>query len=121
VLVGVIGGIGLLTPASSRGWGPFVAVCSLYILFGVLFGAFRPIRQAFVNPHIPSQQRATILSLDALMNDAGGTVGQVGLGWMSQAVSIPAAWVVSSVVLVAGYPLYKRAGVAARDPAGEDA
>jgi len=39
-----------------------------------------PVRQAFVNGLIPSEQRATVLSFDSLMGSAGGVVFQPALG-----------------------------------------
>ena len=51
-------------------------------------------KQGWLNSRIPSERRATIISLDALFGDGGSTVGQVGLGWVSQEVSIPVAWLV---------------------------
>jgi hypothetical protein len=39
-----------------------------------------PMRQAFINGLIPSQQRATVLSFDSLMGSAGGVVAQPALG-----------------------------------------
>ena len=44
----------------------------LWLLFGLVFGLTSPIRQGFINDHIPSAQRATVLSLDALFADTGG-------------------------------------------------
>ena len=39
-----------------------------------------PIRQAYLNDMIPSQQRATVLSFDSLMGSSGGVVIQPVLG-----------------------------------------
>jgi MFS family permease len=71
----------------------------------VAFGIAMPVKQGWLNAHIPSEERATIISLDALFGDAGSTVGQVGLGWLSQAVSIPAAWLVGGLTQAVGVPL----------------
>ena len=65
-----------------------------------------------MNARIPSEQRATIISLDALFGDAGSTVGQVGLGWLSQTVSIPFAW------LIGGAGARRERAVARRGAAG---
>ena len=48
-----------------------------------------PVKQGWLNARIPSEERATIISLDALFGDGGMTVGQLGLGYLSQVVSIP--------------------------------
>jgi peptide-methionine (R)-S-oxide reductase len=109
LLVVAVGAFGLVLPATMRGVLPFVAVVALYVTSGVLFGIFRPVRQAFLNPHLRSEQRATALSLDVLFADAGGLAGQPGLGWLSQAISIPFAWVLGGIVLTLAYPLYAEA------------
>lgn len=115
-IVSVIGLIGVLLPKADRGVVPFVVLVALYVSFGVTFGLFRPIRQAFLNPYIRSEQRATALSIDTMFSDAGGTFGQIGLGYLSQVVSIPVAWTVSGAFLLAGYPLYRTAAKAAERP-----
>ena len=121
VLVGAIGLVGLLVPEESYGLGPFLVAVGLYMLFSVAFGIQGPIRQAFLNRNIPSAQRATVLSLDAFFGDGGATVGQLGFGWMSRAVSIPAAWLLSGFVLLFAAPLYNSARGADGGPTpGED-
>ncbi len=52
----------------------------LIFLWGLLFAALMPIRQAYLNGIIPSEQRATVLSFDALMGSSGGIVIQPTLG-----------------------------------------
>lgn len=110
VLIVAIGAIGVLLPKNVHGFAPFAAAVALWFVFGMSFGVFRPVRQAFINPHIRSEERATVLSIDQLMSDGGGIVGQLGLGYISQVISIPFAWVVSGVVFTAGVPLYRQAG-----------
>ena len=57
----------------------FWAVIALVVVWALLFAA-RPIRQAFLNGLIPSEQRATILSFDSLCARAGGVWAQPALG-----------------------------------------
>src|ERR671914_2389335 len=45
----------------------FLPVLVLIVVWGLLFAASMPIRQAYLNGLIPSRQRATILSFDSLM------------------------------------------------------
>jgi MFS family permease len=89
----------------------FWVAVPLYLVSTIAFGISLPVKQGWLNARIPSQQRATVISLDALFGDGGSTVGQVGLGWMSSAVSIPAAWLVGGVVQGIAVPLL---GVARR-------
>jgi MFS family permease len=109
----VAGLLGAVVPSENRGVLLFSVVVFLYLLFGVSFGLSSPIRMAFVNRHIPSPQRATVLSVDSLFHESGGMMGLTGFGYLSRKVSIPAAWMLGGLVLFAGYPLYKKAGKAA--------
>ena len=43
----------------------FWVVLGLVVVWGLLFAATMPIRQAYLNAMIPSRQRATILSFDS--------------------------------------------------------
>ncbi len=58
----------------------FWAAIALTSVWGLLFAATMPIRQAYLNGLIPSRQRATILSFDSLMSSAGGVWTQPALG-----------------------------------------
>ena len=58
----------------------FAAVLGLTVGWGLLWAAATPIRQAYINSLIPSQQRATILSFDSLMASSGGVWAQPALG-----------------------------------------
>jgi predicted MFS family arabinose efflux permease len=58
----------------------FWAVLALITVWGLLFAATMPIRQAYLNGLIPSRQRATILSFDSMMSSAGGVWTQPVLG-----------------------------------------
>jgi MFS family permease len=58
----------------------FWAVLGLIVVWGLLFSATMPIRQAYLNALIPSRQRATILSFDSLMGSTGGVWAQPALG-----------------------------------------
>jgi MFS family permease len=58
----------------------FAAVVALTVVWGMLFAAGMPIRQAYVNGLIPAQERATVLSFDSAMTSAGGVWSQPALG-----------------------------------------
>jgi MFS family permease len=58
----------------------FWPVLGLIVVWGLLFSASMPIRQAYLNGLIPSRQRATILSFDSLMSSTGGVWTQPLLG-----------------------------------------
>ncbi len=93
----------------------------LYLLSTLAYGVQAPVRQAWLNARIPSEQRATIISLDALFLEAGGAAGQVGLGYVSRALSIPAAWVLGGVWQLVALPFVLRARGADADDAADKA
>jgi predicted MFS family arabinose efflux permease len=82
----------------------FWVAVPLYVLACLLDGIAAPIRMAWLNACIPSQERATLISLNSLFGEAGGTVGQLGLGVVSRAVSIPAAWVLGGALQAMALP-----------------
>jgi MFS family permease len=82
----------------------FWAVIGLTVVWGLLFAATMPIRQSFINAMIPSQQRATILSLHSLMSSAGGVWGQPLLGRAADAWGYGPSYVVSAGIAAVGLP-----------------
>ena len=58
----------------------FWAAIVLLAAWGLVFATVTPMRQAFVNGLIPSEQRATVLSFESLMGSSGGVVIQPILG-----------------------------------------
>jgi len=93
---------------------PAAIAIGLWIAWSVMFGLLGPVRSGFINEYIPSAQRATVLSLDALFSDAGGAAGQPVLGWLSTRFSISVAWVIGSAFFAAAAPLYAVAGKGSR-------
>jgi len=87
----------------------FFVVVSLYLLYGVAVGLALPVKQAYLNAHIPSAQRATVLSLDSMFASSGGVVGQTAWGWVARTRSIGTAWAWSGLTLLLAIPLYWRA------------
>jgi len=84
----------------------FSAVVSLYLVYGMAVGVALPVKQAYLNAHIPSAQRATIISLDSMFANLGGVIGQSGWGWLARMRSIGEAWAYSGATLLLGLPLY---------------
>lgn len=58
----------------------FYLAITLVVLWGLIGASIIPVRQAYLNELIPSKQRATILSFDALLGSSGGIVSQPVLG-----------------------------------------
>jgi MFS family permease len=87
----------------------FVLVIALIVVWGLLFAASEPIRQAFINGLIPSQQRATILSFDSLMSSSGGVVAQPILGRAADVWGYPASYLVSAGISALALPFIAKA------------
>jgi MFS family permease len=104
--------MGVLSPAAN-GAGPVIALTALWLVISFGNGIIEPVRRTFINEHIPSRQRATVLSLDAMLGGAGSAVGQPALGWLSQSASIPAAWIAGGFMMLAGLPFLRKADRAA--------
>jgi MFS family permease len=69
-------------------------------------GVMTPVKQSYLNQLIPSEERATVLSVDSMSGSVGGVVGQVGLGGIAGVASIGVGFVTGAVVsLLALVPL----------------
>jgi MFS family permease len=94
----------------------FWVVLALVVLSGLVLSAAAPIRQAYLNGLIPSQQRATILSFDSLMSSTGGVFAQPALGRVADVWGYPASYVISGVLSSFAIP-FVAAARAKRAPA----
>ena len=77
----------------------------LLVVWGMIFAAEMPIRQAYLNGMIPSQQRATVLSFDSLMGNTGGVVIQPVLGKSADVYSYATSYVIGAAIQVLAVPL----------------
>ena len=96
----------------------FWTAIALMMLWGLVFATVMPVRQAFVNALIPSEQRATVLSFDSLMGSAGGVASQPVLGRVADAWGYPASYLCSAAIQSVAIPLMwlARREHAASDP-----
>ena len=82
----------------------FWAVIALIAVWGSLFAASAPIRQTYLNKLIPSRQRATILSFDALMDSTGGVWAQPILGRAADVWGYAPSYVLGAGISLLGVP-----------------
>jgi predicted MFS family arabinose efflux permease len=94
----------VLVGLSHRFW----VVIALVVVWGLLFAATTPIRQAYINDQIPSEQRATILSFDSLMASGGGVAAQPVLGRAADVWGYPASFVLSGGLTALALPFVLR-------------
>jgi MFS family permease len=87
------------------GWtSSFWVAIALLVMWGLTFSASVPIRQAYLNALIPTEQRATVLSFDNLMASAGGVAAQPALGRAADVWGYPSAYVLSAVIQLTAVP-----------------
>ncbi|MGH2554225.1 MAG: MFS transporter [Actinomycetota bacterium] len=94
----------VLTGAIQSFW---VAV-SAFLLGAVAEGVTMPVRQTYLHNSIPTSERATLVSFDALVGSLGSVGGQTGLGYLSQERSIPAGFVVGGLATILAVPIFGR-------------
>ena len=68
-------------------------------------GVTVPVKQAYLHQVVPSQQRATVISLVSMIGSGGSAAGQVGLGYLARAHSIPLGYIVGGWVTVGVLPV----------------
>jgi predicted MFS family arabinose efflux permease len=76
----------------------FVIALVLLAAWAMVFAIEGPVRQAFINGVIPSQQRATVLSFDSMIGSAGGVVAQPALGKVADVYGYGPSYLVAGVV-----------------------
>jgi MFS family permease len=110
--------VGLVCLALMGMTASFGVAIALLVVWALTFSIEMPIRQAYLNGIIPSEQRATVLSFDNLTASAGGVVAQPALGRASDLWGYPAAYVISAGIQLAALPflVLARRAKAASDP-----
>ena len=94
----------------------FWGAISLLVLWGLMFAIILPVRQAYLNGLIASENRATVLSFDSLLGSAGGVVIQPVLGRTADVFGYPASYVAGAALQALAVPfiwLARRERVAA--------
>jgi MFS family permease len=81
----------------------YVAVTGLLVVAAAL-GVVTPVRQAYLHQETKSENRATVVSFDAMISSVGGVGGQIGLGAVSDARSFGAGYVVGGSATALALP-----------------
>ena len=82
----------------------FWAALALIVVWALTFSTIAPVRQAYINGSIDSQQRATVLSFDALMGSSGGVVAQPALARAADVWSYSTSYVIAGLISSAALP-----------------
>ena len=102
LLTGLVIEIGLLTLLGLT--TAFWVAVGLLVLWGLTAAATLPIRQAYMNGLIPSEQRATVLSFDNLLGSSGGVVIQPALGKAADVWSYSTSYLVGAAFQLLAVP-----------------
>jgi len=94
--VGLLAAIGLTDS--------FVVALVVLTLWCVIAAIEVPMQRAFLNPLIPSEQRATVLSFDSLMGSTGGVVIQPILGRTADAFGYGTSYLVAAGIQTLSLP-----------------
>ena len=94
----------------------------LVVVWAMLFAVEGPLRQAYLNGVIPSEQRATVLSFDNMIGATGGVIAQPALGRVADVNGYGASYVVAAGVQALAIPflILARREKAISDPITED-
>ena len=84
--------------------GNFWLVLIFLAIWAVAWSAAVPVRQAYVNGIVPSEQRATVLSADNLFASLGGVISQPGLGRVAEVWGYPASYIATSALQMLAMP-----------------
>jgi len=79
--------------------GNFSMALAMYLTFNILRTSNRPIYNAWINENIKSEVRATVLSTYGQIDALGQIIGGPIIGLIALKASIPAAIVVSGIIL----------------------
>ena len=111
--------LGLLVPAISTLFMISIAVfalagnLTLAVASNLAYVMFRrlnsPLREAWLNHTIPSRVRATVLSIGGQLDSLGQIAGGPIIGLVAARVSVPAALLVSAIILLPVPFMYTRA------------
>ena len=102
VLIGTVASVGIFLVIGVT--DSFVVALVLLAGWALVYAVEGPLRQAFINGVIPSEQRATVLSFDSFMGSIGGAVAQPALGRVSDVYGYGPAYLVAGVAQALAIP-----------------
>jgi MFS family permease len=82
----------------------FWIAIAVIAVWALIVAVEEPMRRAFMNGVIPSEQRATVLSFDSLMGSAGGVVIQPALGRVADIGGLAPSYLVAAGVQALAIP-----------------
>lgn len=80
-----------------------------FFVYEIGRGLLGPLHKSYLNKHIQSHERATVLSFDSLVSKLGAAGGLILFGWLAKLFSIELTWLLAGIVLLGLIPLYSLA------------
>ena len=80
-------------------FGNVLFALGTFLLHEIGRGAFKPIKDTYLNDQIPSEVRATLLSFENMSHHIGGGIGLVVSGWLALHFGIKTTWIVFGLLL----------------------
>jgi len=91
-----------LTMAGTVAFQIFPISLTVFLANEFFRGLFKPIKDAYLNDQLPSKERATVISFEAIAHHIGGGIGLVLSGWLALSYGIGLTWVGFGLVLATG-------------------
>ena len=85
------------------------------------FGYYAPFQRSAFHGRVPSEKRATVLSLDSLVGSGGAIVGQPILGRLTDLAGFPAGYFTGSILTLITIPVLAAFGRTERSEAASPA
>ncbi len=101
----LLGAVVTIAVLAAIGWtSSFALALVLMAVWAMGFAILAPLRSAFINGLIPSEQRATVLSFDSAMGSTGGVVSGPALGRVADVWGYGPSYLVCAVIEAATLP-----------------
>ena len=77
-----------------------------FLIYQLVRGIERPVKQAFLNKYADSEKRATIISFESMISCLGAAGGLVFFGWIAKNSSIETSWIMAAILALLLIPIY---------------
>lgn len=91
-----------LTMAGTAATGLLPLSLGIFLANETARGLFKPLKDAYLNDQLPSKERATVISFEAIAHHVGGAIGLALSGLAALRLGIPATWIIFGLPLALG-------------------
>lgn len=95
----IIIGLGIMVSAYAGKTHAISYAVVFFLLHEIARGLFGPAKDAYLHDQVPSEARATMLSVEAMSHHIGGGIGLVVSGWLALQFGIATTWIVFGLLL----------------------